>query len=143
MLDIVANSATGSLVVARAVLEAALGARDLQSSSGRARVLLEEFHGVADGLDLLGGIIGNLAAEFLLERHHQLDGIEAVGAQIIDEARVVGDLVGLDPEVLDNDLLHALLRRRSLVYPSALSLIHAVAVCHSRPGHGRQAHARN
>ena len=58
-------------------------------------MLFEELHGVADGLDLLGGIVGDLAAELLLERHHQLDGVEAVRAQIVDEARVVGDLVGL------------------------------------------------
>ena len=71
-------------------------------------MLLEELDGVADRLDLLGGIVGDLAAELLLERHHQLDGVEAVGAQIVDEAGVVGDLVGFHAQMLDNDLLHAL-----------------------------------
>jgi len=37
----------------------------------------------------------------------QLDNVEAVGTEIVDEACVLVDLVGLDPEVLDNDLLHA------------------------------------
>src|SRR4030095_16074021 len=32
-------------------------------------VLLEEFHGIADGQDGLRGIIGNFAAELLLEGH--------------------------------------------------------------------------
>src|SRR5689334_14739140 len=70
-------------------------AADAGSASGGACVLLEELDRVADRLDLLGGIIGDLAAELFLESHHQLDRIQAVGAQIIDETRVVGDLVGL------------------------------------------------
>jgi hypothetical protein len=37
--------------------------------------------------DLLGRVVGDLDAEFFLEGHHQLDGVEAVGAQIVDEAR--------------------------------------------------------
>ena len=51
-----------------------------------------------DGLDLLGGIVGNLDAEFLFERHHQLDRIEAVGAQIVDEAGIFRDLGLLDAQ---------------------------------------------
>ncbi len=53
-------------------------------------------------------VIGNLDAEFFFERHDQLDGVEAVGAQIFDEGRVVGDLVGIHVQMLDDDLLHAL-----------------------------------
>ena len=34
----------------------------------------------------LGGIVGNLNAEFLLERHDKLDVVKAVGAEIIYEA---------------------------------------------------------
>src|SRR6201999_3446311 len=48
-------------------------------------VALDEADGVADGLDLLGGVVRDLDAEFLLERHHQLDGIEAVRAKVVDE----------------------------------------------------------
>ena len=46
-------------------------------------------------------------AEFLLERHHQLDRVEAVGAQVVDEAGLLGDLL-LGAKVLDDDLLDAL-----------------------------------
>src|SRR3546814_2706523 len=63
---------------------------------------------VLDGRDLLGSIVGDFDAEFFLERHHQLDDVEAVRAEIVDEARVLGDLVGLDAEMLDADLLHAI-----------------------------------
>ena len=64
---------------------------------------------------------GNLAAELLLERHHEFDRVQAVGAQIVDEAGVVGDLVGLHAEMLDNDLLHALCDIAHRIYPSALA----------------------
>ncbi len=37
--------------------------------------------------DLLGGVIGDLDFELFLEGHHQLNDIEAVRAQIVDEAR--------------------------------------------------------
>ena len=51
---------------------------------------------------------GISTAELLLERHDELDGVEAVGSEVVDEARILGDLVGLNPEMLHHDLLHAL-----------------------------------
>src|SRR5262249_16897663 len=71
-------------------------------------VLLEEFHRIANGQDCLGGVIGNLAAELLLESHDKLDGVEAVGAQVVDETRGVRHLVGLHAKVLHDDLLYPL-----------------------------------
>src|SRR6478609_5335977 len=68
----------------------------------------EELHGIADRHDRLGRIIRNLDAELFLEGHHELDGVEAVRAQVFDEVGAVDDLLGLDAEVLDHDLLHAL-----------------------------------
>ena len=47
------------------------------------------------------------ATELLLERHHELDDVEAVRTQIVDEARFFGHLVGFDAEVLNDDLLNA------------------------------------
>src|SRR3546814_2390103 len=73
-----------------------------------ALVLVDIGDRVLDGRDLLGSIVGDFDAEFFLERHHQLDDVEAVSAEIVDEARVLGDLVGLDAEMLDDDLLHAI-----------------------------------
>src|SRR4030095_126371 len=80
--------------------------------------------------------MGNLAAEFLFERHHEFDGVQAVRAQIIDEAGVVGDLVGLYSEMLDHDLLPARCDIAHWCIPSALSLIQAVAVCFLPVGTG-------
>src|SRR6185436_19144232 len=82
-------------------------ARDEQEGSGGG-VLLQERDGVADGENRLCGVIRDLAAEFLLEGHDQLDCVEAVGPKIVNEARTVGDLVGLDAEMLNHDLLYAL-----------------------------------
>src|SRR5262245_55696559 len=70
--------------------------------------LLDEFDGVADGLNRLGGIVGNLDAELLLESHDQFDVVETVGAEIINEACLRSHLFRVDPQVLDNDLLHPL-----------------------------------
>ena len=70
--------------------------------------LVDIFDRVTDGDDGFCCVIGNLNAEFLFERHDQFDGIEAVGAQIFDEGRIVRDLVGVDIQMFDNDLLHAL-----------------------------------
>src|SRR5664280_968918 len=71
-------------------------------------VLFEKFDGIADGQDRFGGIVRNFAAEFLLESHHELDGVETVGAKIVDKTRCFGHLVGLYPEVLHDDLFHPL-----------------------------------
>src|ERR1043165_483531 len=71
-------------------------------------VLFEELHRIADGQDRLGRIIRNLAAELFLERHHQLDRVETVRAEVVDEARGFGHLVRLDAKMLHDDLLDPL-----------------------------------
>src|SRR3984957_8203852 len=71
-------------------------------------VLFEEFDGVADGQNGFGRVIGNLATKFLFERHDELDRIEAIGAEMVDRAGVIRDLVGLDAQMLHDDLLYPL-----------------------------------
>ena len=56
-------------------------------------------------------LVGDLEIELLLERHHELDGIERVGAQVLDELGRGQHLVLLHSELLDDDLLHALFNR--------------------------------
>src|SRR5258705_12974505 len=86
------------------------------------RVLFKKFRGVTDGQNRLRGVIGNFATEFFFERHHELDGIEAVGAEVINEARVFDHFFGLNNKVLDHDLLFPLtnytLRYTSFFFPS-------------------------
>src|ERR1700730_4700934 len=72
------------------------------------RVLFEKFRGVADGQNRLRSIVGAFAAELFFKRHHQLDGIQAVGAEVVNEARVVDHFFGLNTKVFDHDLLNSL-----------------------------------
>ena len=68
---------------------------------------MDELHGVADGLDVLGGVVGDLDVELFLEGHDQLDVVEAVGAQVVDEAGLLGDLLRIGVQVFDDDLADA------------------------------------
>jgi hypothetical protein len=71
-------------------------------------VLFKKFDRVADGQNGLGGVIGNFTMEFFLEGHHELDGVEAVGTEVVDETRLFRNLVGLHAQVLHDDLLNSL-----------------------------------
>ena len=51
----------------------------------------DECDSVFDRQNLFGSIIGNLAAKFFLERHDQLDRVEAVRAKIIDKTGIIGN----------------------------------------------------
>src|SRR5438067_9260870 len=55
-------------------------------------VRLDVIDGLLDGGDLLGFLVRNLGLEFLLERHHELDGVERIGAEVVDERGLVLDL---------------------------------------------------
>ena len=64
----------------------------------------DEIDRIGHGEDLFGGIVGDFHAEFFFEGHHQLDGVEAVGAQIVDESRLFRNLFRVGVQVLDYDL---------------------------------------
>src|SRR5215469_2710729 len=80
---------------------------DHSARASQLAVRLDEIDGVLERHDLLRGVVGNLATELLLERHDKLDRVETVRPQIVDEFCVIGHLVFLDAQVLDNDLLHS------------------------------------
>src|SRR5580704_11179765 len=85
------------------------GERQIRSTSASAlRVLLEKFRGVADGQNRLRGVVGNLATKLFFTCHHELDSVEAVGAEVVNEARVVDHFFGLNTKVFDHDLLKPL-----------------------------------
>src|SRR5262245_56129151 len=48
-------------------------------------VRLDVVDRLLDARDLLGVLVRNLDPELLLERHHELDGVERVGAEVVDE----------------------------------------------------------
>jgi hypothetical protein len=59
--------------------------------------LRDVLHRVADGLDLLGVLVGDRDLELVLELHHEFDRVERVRAEVVDERRLRRDLVGLVP----------------------------------------------
>src|SRR5688500_2486459 len=74
---------------------------------GSADGLGEVAYRIAEGLDRLGCVIGDFDREFFFERHHQLDLVERVSAQIVNEARLVDDLLRNDVQMLDDDFADA------------------------------------
>src|SRR5918995_533163 len=69
---------------------------------------------LADGREFARVVIGNLESELILEIHDDLDQIERVGAEILLERCLLGDLALLDAELLAQrtlDLLENLLTR--------------------------------
>src|SRR5580704_2871888 len=82
--------------------------RQYRARASAFRVLFEKFCGVAHGQDGFRGVVGNFATELFFKRHHQLDRIEAVGAEVVNEARVVDHFFGFNTKVFDHDLLNSL-----------------------------------
>src|ERR1700731_3602165 len=99
-------------------------ARPVSSMPRRAsalRVPLKEFCGVADGQNRFRRVIRNFTTKFFFKSHHELDRIEAVGAEVINEARVVDHFFGFNTKVFDHDLLNPL---ANLTHRSTSCLFH-------------------
>src|ERR1700738_920581 len=60
------------------------------------------------GRDLLGFLVRNFHAEFVFQRHHEFDGVERVGAEVVHERCFVLDLSFGDAQLFRDDLLDAL-----------------------------------
>ena len=71
---------------------------------------LDVVDSVLDGLDLLGVFIGDVEVERFLKRHHQLDDVERVRAQVVHKRGALVDLALVDPKLFHNDLLYLLLQ---------------------------------
>src|SRR3954465_10174916 len=67
-------------------------------------LLVEVIHGVADGAQLLRVLVRDVDVELLLERHHELHRVQAVGAEVLHEAGLAGELLPLDAQLLDDDV---------------------------------------
>ena len=59
-----------------------------------------------DAGDLLGVLVRDLDPELLLERHHELHGIERVGPEVVDERRIRRHFFLVHAKLLDDDALH-------------------------------------
>src|SRR5262245_25479046 len=81
------------------------------ASASCLHLLLDVADGVADRRDLLGVLVGDLEAELLLERHHELDGVQGVGVEVLDELGLHRDLVRPHSQVVTDDLAYPLFHR--------------------------------
>src|SRR5262249_55765113 len=63
---------------------------------------------VADALKFLGLFVRDFMAELLLQSHDQLNGIERIGAKILDELGIRGDLVRGRAQLLDDNIFYSL-----------------------------------
>src|SRR5260370_19008565 len=71
-----------------------------------AAMLLQIVDRILDGQDLFGGVIGDFHREFLLERHHELDGVKTIRAKIINKAGAFRDFGLINAQMLDDHLLN-------------------------------------
>src|SRR5258708_4707608 len=95
--------------------------RQHRAGASAFRVLFEKFGGVANRQNRFRRVVRDFAAEFFFKRHHQLDGIETVGAEVVNEARVVDHFFGFDTKVFDHDLFNPL---ANLTHRSTSCLFH-------------------
>src|SRR5439155_20788988 len=78
------------------------------SPAGALLVRGDVVDGLADGLDLLRVLVGDLDAELILELHDQLDEVERVGIEILLERGLLRDLTFIHTELFSQDFLHSL-----------------------------------
>src|SRR3970282_1505540 len=82
--------------------------RDSVSLRSRLDVRLDVIDCLLHRGDLLGFLVGDLALELFFQRHHKLDGVQRVRAQVFHERSVVGDFVFLYAKLFDDDFFDAL-----------------------------------
>jgi hypothetical protein len=69
------------------------------------RALFDVFNDVSDGLQFFRVLIRNLNGKFFFKGHDQFHNVERIGPQIFDERRLGRDLLGIYPQLFDNDVL--------------------------------------
>src|SRR3954447_22999465 len=94
----------------RLVAKACPGLTPAGGDSSLGRVLVDVIDRVLDGPDLLRVLVRDLRSELLFEAHDPLDQAERIRVQVVDERRVRLDLILVGAELLDDDLLEALVR---------------------------------
>src|ERR1700722_10310670 len=80
-----------------------------QRDSGLVAALVDVLDGLLNRGDLFGVLVRNLDLELFFKSHHQLDGVERVGSEVVHEGRIVRDLFLFDAQLLGNDGLDLLL----------------------------------
>src|SRR6267143_3306270 len=70
------------------------------------RVFADVLHGIRNGANLLRILVRDFNIEGLFEGHHELDGIERIGAQVVHERSAGRDFALVHTELLDNNPFH-------------------------------------
>ena len=55
-------------------------------------------------MEFFGFFVGDFDGEFFFESHDEFDGVEGVGAEVFDEAGGEDDLLGVDAQLVDDDV---------------------------------------
>ena len=92
----------------------------------RVRMLLDVIDRLADGLDLLGLLVGDGDVEFFFEFHHEFHGVERVGTEVVDEGGLPGDLVLGDSHLFADNFDHTLFHGHGRTSSSSLSIVHSI-----------------
>ena len=79
---------------------------EIVASDGSALLAVDVADDIGNGLKLLGFFIRHFDIEFLFKGHHQFNGVERVGSEVFNEFGLWGDLVGVDAELVDDDVLY-------------------------------------
>src|SRR5579863_3103150 len=74
----------------------------------RLGVLADVIDGILYGANLLGVLVGDFDIESLFEGHHQFDGVERIGAQIVHKRRAGCNFAFVHSQLLHNNLLYFL-----------------------------------
>jgi hypothetical protein len=82
-----------------------------QEMKGLLLVRQDVVYGLLDGGDFFGVFVRDIALELFFKSHHQLNGIQRVGAQIIDKRRFILDFGFVHAQLLGDDLFYALFNR--------------------------------
>src|SRR6202167_1796697 len=79
------------------------------ASSGLAFVRIDVIDGLLDARDLLRVLVRYLRLELFFERHHQLDRVQRVCAEVVNERGVIGYFFFFHAQLFGHDLLNLLL----------------------------------
>ena len=72
-----------------------------------AQIGLDVVDSLLNGRDFLGVFVRDFALELFFQRHHEFDGIQRVGTQIIDKGSVFRHVLFLGAELLGDDFFNA------------------------------------
>lgn len=96
----------------------------------------DKVNGILDGGNGGGFLFWDFRVEFFFNGHDEFDSVQRIGTKIINEGGFWDDLVGIDSELLDNDV-------SDLTFKFGGHEKSSVGSCHERSGRGKGGGAGN